>query len=337
MPLDMETPASRWPAEHAWEWYRNQHWVCGFNYLPRTAVNSTAMWQEPTFDPPTIEEELTWARAAGFNACRVFVQYLVWEQDAPGLRQRMKRFLEFAGARAIATVFCLFDDCAFSGKQPYPGPQEEPVPGVHNSQWTPSPGHERVVDPGAWPKLEAYVRDLTGYFGRDRRVLFWDLYNEPGNGGMGAKSAPLLKGAFSWARHVDPKQPLTAGSWTNLPAINRVLAENGDILTFHSYEDLNATRARVERLEKLGRPVICTEWMSRVLGSRVATHLPFFKSRGVGCFLWGLVKGRTQTHLPWDHKPGAPEPKRWHHDLFHPDGTPYDPAEIEHIRRATRR
>ena len=82
MSEQIERPAVRWSAERAWKWYRDRPWICGFNYLPRTAVNSTAMWQEASFDPHTIKEELAWAQSAGFNACRAFVPYLLWEHDA---------------------------------------------------------------------------------------------------------------------------------------------------------------------------------------------------------------------------------------------------------------
>lgn len=49
-------------------------------------------------------------------------------------------------------------------------------------------------------------------------------------------------------------------------------------------------------------------------------------------FLWGLVNGKTQTDLPWGHRPGDSEPKVWQHDLFNGDFTPYDPKEIEVIK-----
>ena len=73
--------------------------------------------------------------------------------------------------------------------------------------------------------------------------------------------------------------------------------------------------------------MICTEWMRRPV-SVVQSHLPIFARHRVGCINWGLVSGKTQTIYPWGSKQGAPEPKPWFHDLFHKDGTPYDPAEI---------
>jgi len=70
--------AGQWSTEKAWQWYENVGVIKGCNYLPRTAVNMTEMWQADTFDPATIDEELGWAHKAGYNSVRVFIQYLVW-------------------------------------------------------------------------------------------------------------------------------------------------------------------------------------------------------------------------------------------------------------------
>ena len=56
---------------------------------------------------------------------------------------------------------------------------------MHNSQWVSSPPLAMVTDRTAWPNLEAYVKDIVGAFGKDRRVVIWDLYNEPGNAAGG--------------------------------------------------------------------------------------------------------------------------------------------------------
>ncbi len=65
-----EASGHRWPAEKAWQWYKQQPWLCGFNYIPATANNYTEMWQKETFDPKAIDEELTLAEQARFNSLR---------------------------------------------------------------------------------------------------------------------------------------------------------------------------------------------------------------------------------------------------------------------------
>ena len=324
----------RWSDCSAWAWVRAQPWLFGFNYVPSTAVNTTEMWQRETFDPDTIERELGWAHSIGFNTCRVFLQYLVWEGDPEGLLARLGVFIGIASRRSILPMVCLFDDCAFSGRQPYLGPQDAPVPGVHNSGWTPSPGHERVVDRAAWPRLRGYAAAVVSRFARDDRLLAWDLYNEPGNSGMKERSLPLLREVFGWAREAGAQQPLTVGVWSEDSAsIADTSATLSDVISFHCYGDRAAVEEYVARLEQLGRPILCTEWMARTLGSRFETHLPFFRHAGIGCYSWGLVGGKTQTRFPWGSPQDGPEPALWFHDILHPDGTPYIEEEIRLIRR----
>ncbi len=55
----------RWPADQANQWYAKFPWVCGFNYVPSTAVNTTEFWQAETFDPTTIGASCGWRRASG--------------------------------------------------------------------------------------------------------------------------------------------------------------------------------------------------------------------------------------------------------------------------------
>jgi hypothetical protein len=51
-------------------------------------------------------------------------------------------------------MLILFDDCAFSGKQPFVGTQAKPIPNIHNSAWKPSPGTEFSLDPSRWSGVE---------------------------------------------------------------------------------------------------------------------------------------------------------------------------------------
>ena len=51
---------------------------------------------------------------------------------------------------------------------------------------------------------------------------------------------------------------------------------------------------------------------------------------------WGLVNGKTQTHLHWDWRPGMGEPKVSQHDLYHREHYPYDTGELELFRKTIR-
>jgi hypothetical protein len=332
---DAKTVPGRWTADKAKAWAAAEPWALGCNYIPRTAVNTLEMWQAATFDPAIIDEELGWAEDLGLNAVRVFLHYLLWEQDPGGYLERLERFLEIADRHHIGTMFVLFDDC-WSPKFDL-GPQPAPRPGVHNSGWVQCPGPALLESPGRWGILESYTRGVIGFFRSDRRILAWDLYNEPGNSDYGSKSLPLLEKVFAWARSAGPAQPLTVGIWDDakgLAELNKFQFDHSDIVTFHSYQTRPEAEKRVAALKAYGRPLICTEYMARTAGSRIEDILPLFQSEDVGAMSWGLVSGKTQTIFPWGSKEGSPEPPLWFHDLIRPDGAPYLEAEASLLEKA---
>jgi hypothetical protein len=330
-----EKSPERWTRDRANAWYKKQPWLVGCNYIPSTAVNQLEMWQADTFDPRTIDRELGWADDLGFNTMRVFLHDLAWEGDPAGFRKRIGEYLAIAHRHHIRTTFVLFDDCW--NQHPRPGKQPAPVPGVHNSGWVQSPGTAAVTDPKRWPRLQRYVKDVIGSFGKDSRVLLWDLYNEPGNNKLGERSLPLLEETFRWARAARPEQPLTVGLWFEDRKLNDFQLRASDVTTFHNYNPAENLRAQIRELKKLGRPVICTEYMARTRASRFETHLPIFKEEHVGCYNWGFISGKSQTIYPWGSPQGAPEPRVWFHDVLRADGTPFDPKEVALLKRLTGR
>jgi hypothetical protein len=320
----------RMDPQSAWDWYHRQPWLVGCNFIPSTAINQIEMWRAETFDPATIRHELDLAAGLGFNTLRVFLHDQAYAADPNGFKQRLDRFLSMCHARCIRPLLVLFDDCW--NTSPKFGPQPAPVPGVHNSGWVQSPGSDRVKSPAAWPRLEAYLKDILTTFRSDPRVLAWDLYNEPGNNQLGSATLPLLREVFHWTRAVHPTQPVTVGIWADLPELNALSLQASDIISFHDYKDVSVLEIKIEQLKTLNRPILCTEYMARTQSSLFSTHLPVFKREHIGCYNWGLVSGKTQTIFSWNSKPGTPEPRIWFHDIFRSDGTPFDPQEIRVIQ-----
>lgn len=335
----------RWDIERAEAWARDTGWLCGFNYIPATAINYVEMWQERTFDPRTIDAELALAEDVGFNCIRVFLQHVVWRDQHAAFVANLDAFLRMCERRGMRAMLVPFDDCAFSGEDPFVGRQPDVVPGQYANGWTPSPGYRMVRDPSTWGSLEGYVRDVIGRFGQDEAVLAWDVYNEPSVAQLEDRGVCLLKEVFAWARGAGPSQPLTAGWWSSPEGdsphmrmtCGDLVLEHSDVITFHNYCPLEssfvpgvpglAEMAALLAAER--RPLLCTEWLCRWGGSVPASHLPWFKAEGIGCMHWGLVNGKTQTHYRWGSTAGAPEPEVWQHDLFRSDHSPYDPAEID--------
>lgn len=331
---DCQDSTQRWTGKKAWEWYNKQSWYCGFNYIPAYAINYTAMWDKTTFDPSAIDKELALAEKSGMNVLRAVLQFAVYEDDSAYFLKTLDTFMQICERHKIKFVPSLFDDCSFGINQdPKVGRQPEPLAGWYAWAWSPSPGHSLVVDSTTHPRIEKYVKAVMGRFKNDQRILFWDLYNEPTNGGLGTASFPLLKKVIKWARSINPAQPLTIDIFDKNKRLNDIILAASDVVTFHNYGNRDELIKQIGDLKQYGRPVICTEWMNRPNGSTIAENLQVFYDEKIGCFLWGLVNGKTQTDLPWGHRPGDPVPKIWQHDLYRSDFTAYDQQEIEVLKK----
>jgi len=322
-----------WSVDRANNWYSQHKWITGSDFIPSTAINQLEMWQADSFDSATINRELGWAENIGFNTMRVFLHSMAWKQDTAGFKQRVNTYLSIADRHHIQTVFVFFDDCW--NKDPKPGRQPLPKTGIHNSGWLQDPGDPASSDTATFPALEKYVKDVMKFFAHDKRILLWDLYNEPGNSGKKEKSLPLLTKIFQWARSVRPDQPISAGIWAmDYELLNAFQAANSDIITYHDYEGPEQHLRVIQLLKVAGRPLICTEYMARTLNSRFTNVLPVLKKEHVGALNWGFVSGKTNTIYAWSTPmPGGEEPHEWFHDIFRKDGIPYKQEEVDIIRR----
>jgi hypothetical protein len=293
--------------------------IRGVNYVPSNAVNATQMWLD--FDAGTIDRELAFAEALGLNSVRVFIQYLVHEDDAAGLLDRFDALLGLAHRHGLSVMPVLFDDCWLA--EPFLGDQAPELrPGRHNPYWQASPGRRRLAAAHR-PELRRYVEDFLGRFGRDPRIVGWDLYNEPQTRD---DSVALVRDVFDWARRVGPAQPLTV-CWYG--------ALLSDITSIHCYispmlEPEEAARL-IEAAKSYSRPVVATEALGRPNHGELVEVLPLFAEQGIGWYLWELMIGADQTRYQW---PGAPpvDEDVVFQGLLYPDGTPYRTEEAELIR-----
>ena len=324
----------RWSIEKANKWYSEQPWLVGCNFIPSTAINQLEMWQAETFDPVTIDRELGWAEDIGMNCVRVYLHHLAWETDEEGFKGRMEKFLGITDMHGIKTIFVFFDDCwnaAYkSGKQP------NPIIGKHNSGWVRDPGDLLYQDSTLVITLEEYVKDVLTTFKNDKRVVIWDLYNEPGNN-YGDKSLPLLEKVFEWSRQINPSQPLTSGlNNVTYRGVTNFQVTNSDVVTYHNYKGPENHQHAIDTLRKYGRPLICSEYMARNINSKFKNILPILKNENVGAINWGLVAGKTNTIYAWGNViPDGSEPELWFCDIFRPNGQAYKQEEVELIKKIT--
>ena len=342
-----------WSAEKATEWYSKQPWLVGANFLPSTAINELEMWQAETFDTTTIAREFGWAAALGMNTMRIFLHDLAYKQDPAGFKKRMEIVLQIANRYHIKPLFVLFDSCW--DPFPHQGKQHEPAPYLHNSGWVQSPGADALKDVSQYPRLKKYVVDVVGFFSKDKRVLGWDVWNEPDNTNNSSygrfeaydkvqQVSNLLQKVFMRTRSTNPSQPITsgiwAGDWSNadsLKPIEKMMVEQSDIISFHNYDSGEEIEKRIQWLQRYNRPIICTEYMSRGNGSTFEGSMPVAKKYKIAMFNWGLVSGKSQTIFPWDSwsKKYTTQPDLWFHDIFFKDGKPYKQTEVDFISKIT--
>ena len=178
-----------------------------------------------------------------------------------------------------------------------------------------------------------------------------DLYNEPGQFGIGDESNILLSKVWDWAFEVRPSQPLPACLNGAIGDKNiQTNKERSDVISFHVYEHQKVVPI-IEELKEIGRPLICTEYMAREFGTTFKFTLPIFKDHNIGAYNWGFVAGKSQTHFGWEtilkikelkdkgefisEGEDIPEPNVWFHDIFRKDGSSYDEAEIDFIKKIT--
>ena len=341
---------SKWSLEQASEWYNQYQWFVGCNFLPSTSINQLEMFQSDSFDLSTIKNELKLAKSLGFNSLRVYLHDLLWNNK----QEFCKNFDEFLNATQqynLKPIIVLFDDCHRSN--PASGKQPLPVKGVHNSGWAQSPGYKTVkaIHDGNYEEVERlknFFQEVLEKYSKDKRILMWDIYNEPGQFGNNENSFELLDFAWKWASEVRPDQPLTAclhGSvGKDIIELNK---KNSDIITFHMYE-INKLEDTIKELQELNRPIFCTEYMARAFGTTFAASLPIFHKYNVSCYNWGLVAGKSQTHFGWEtiieiekkkkenlylnDGDAIPEPEMWFHDIFRTDGSAFDDKEVEFLK-----
>ena len=352
----------RWTPEQAWEWWNAHPWLVGCNYVPSQSP-VLSLWKEDTLEEilPSVRAELALAQSIGFNTVRMWFPFNNWYHEREACLDRIDRILDIFAEYGISMMPVVGNDCVSFGKpekieiaKPAPGHGHYDV-GYHGGHKN-SPHIVPPKDAKGWilwdeeeyrPICEQYLYDLFTRFGKDERIIMWDMWNEPGNSKRFDMSIPYLKRAFEIAREEDPIQPLTAGVWTypkgygvdeslDVSPIQRVAIDLSDIVTFHNYERFEDVKNCVKALEKEGRPLANTEWLHRILGNNIIDQLPFYYEKKIGSTHWGLVAGHGQFYLPWEWlKAARPELDYtlWQHDIFREDFTPYDPKEIELFKK----
>ncbi len=352
----------RWTEREIGDWYAGRPWITGCNYYPSEAINLTEMWQEYDHERvfSCIRRELALARSIGLNSVRTLFPFELWRVKPDVFFRHVDEFLAICEENGITVMPVLFDDCCVPRKLYQPmtfGPQPEPEPGyIGGTNVTcfdedVGMGYNVTDDPGMEDVVRDYISQLAQHYGDDARILIWNVWNEPGNSGRGSASLAMMRNVFAFLRENDVSQPLTADVFASMPGypypdeylkdprieteIELAALELSDIITFHYYGDYVHMRDFIRRLKAYGCPVICDEWLHRLMRSFIQTHPPLLKKENVGSYFFGFVNGKMQYNEPWEYLKVRSDMDfhLWMHDIFHRDFTPYDEEEIEFLKK----
>lgn len=298
--------------------------IKGAVFITSESVNSYQMWDE--YHPQVIARELSYAHASGLNTVQVYLNFLMWQKYGKIYLTRIEDFLKQADRQGMKVTFILFDDVG-NIEPPHLAPYANPVPGIHNSQMQGCPGRDIVDTHYAEHRqqLKQYVQAIVKAHKNDRRILFWQTYNEPSH----ATTLPLLADSYEWIKETGSTIPVSAtgggafyGSYYS------------DFPTFHSYLDPPAPKTQNMVLGDGGSEHLCTETLDRP-GVDVPKLVNYFSERKTGWIIWELMIGRDNCRFPWGSPKGAPEPVTPFHGLIYPDGHPWAEEDMTAIKRTS--
>lgn len=349
----------RWSQQRAWEWYNSRPWIRGCNYMSANCVNRVDQWQSLHFDEhlEETERELEVMRELGFNSVRLILEYVVWKEEHDLFLENFERYISLCHKYGISCMIVLANDCMppktelwkmpAIGEQHYDvgyhGGRKHSQHGAHNG---PAP-HFYLDNPDSADDYFKMVTEIVTIYKDDPRILMWDLFNEPGNSRREGISLPILKRMFETVRKINPSQPLTVAAWWfdlndfHTSEENQFALENSDIITYHNYSPYEEHIQVIKHLKKFERPIINTEWLARCTNNTVFDNFPLFYLENIGCYNWGFVAGKYQTYEAhnslWDwyysDKNANIDLTKWFHDLYRPSYRPYDPKEIDLVKK----
>jgi len=202
----------------------------GSNYTPAYTSSPIQFWHD--FRPDVVEKELAAAKKYfGYSMLRVYLNFTNYTGEKEKLMKNVETFIKIADRNGIQPGFVFFSgDNRAEGIITLDGPFD-PRPGHHNGRWPccPQDNEWDEKEPNNFAKFKPYIEDFVKKYGQDKRVLFWEIHNEPGEGDERRKK--LKTEAYHWAKALKPIQPVLNceknGVWGN--------CEVSDIIDGHVY------------------------------------------------------------------------------------------------------
>lgn len=195
--------------------------------------------------------------------------------------------------------------------------------------------------------LEQRVRETIRHFRGDKRIIMWDIWNEPALSGEAChKQMEWIRRIAQWCREEGCTQAITASIlWdpeisasggNSYTAVRREAEQEMDLHNFHDYvmqenhsANINYIINRYKKLDN--RPLVCTECLTRPDGSGVAMSLSEFSKHKIGFYTWGLYASDHNWEVKWGRSTYyAYEPM--FHNLLYAGGDPVSEDELSYIK-----
>lgn len=198
---------------------------------------------------------------------------------------------------------------------------------------------------------EKCVRTIVAPFKDDKRIIMWDIWNEPVMDTRDSvnlmKEMDWIEKEVHWCREEQLSQPITASIFWDTSISSdttsvyfkrrREVEQMMDIHNFHDYmcsehfgED---ARVMISKMKKMGnRPLVCTECLTRVNGSGLGRTLAEFAKEHVHFYIWGSYANNANWEVKWGRTTyDVYEPM--FHNIMYSDGDLIDFREVEDVRK----
>ena len=297
--------------------------LVGAMYCPWRAPNQLWWHNYSQYRPDVVREIAAMHSVFGFTSVRVFLHDMLWDADADGLIKNIKDFLGILEEAQMTAGFVFFDDCwAHSGASL--SVACVPRKGLHNGCWVAGP---QDVDRTSTARFSPYVAGVVGAFATDKRVAWWEIFNEPQRGNP--FSMALRDSAFKVAKAQHPVAPVIS-CWDD--------NNDTEVVDHHQYSApwgssggvfANPAKGGIvteagcrwfQQDRDHGSPLTVINWLEAIrAGGSAAGGAPFLPGVMVA---WEVMVGSSNTRWSWLSKEGDAEPAvPWCGSLF-PDGSP---------------
>lgn len=300
--------------------------LVGANYTAAYAVNQVQFWHD--FREDVIEKEMAAAgKYYGIKTLRVYLHNINFDREKDVFLANIEKYLKICDKYEIKPGFVFFDDCHRHADIFLEKPTG-PVKGYHNGRWAACP-QDRHRNPKNLEKFKPYVQDVIRPHRNDKRVLWWEVFNEPDM--RRPFTVKLRKLGYEWAKELKPIQPVLS-CWDDGPETDIVNAHNylADFAGWDRQADLNRAKGCVfteagarwyAPRPSNGEPCEIIHWLEGRRSSGKSTP---------GVYLcWELFVGNSNCRWYWETKHGTPEPTLPWCGLMWPDATPVSFAEAE--------